>query len=94
MEYASVKIYKGTLKKAQKLKGKLMQEEGERKTDAEVFEKALEVAGRHEKEFLAPEKGNWEEIKKFAGSWKLSEKEARALIDEMHERRKSWRNFA
>ncbi|HIH19981.1 TPA: hypothetical protein HA244_01815 [Candidatus Micrarchaeota archaeon] len=93
MEYASVKVFKTTLKKAKRLKGKLMQEEGERTSDAEVFDRALNVAQKYENDFLHSTKGNWQELKKFAGSWKMSDREAQELIDEIYERRKSWRRF-
>lgn len=69
-------------------------QETEVATDAEVFDRALNVVQRHENEFLQSAKSNWEELKKFAGSWKLSDKEAQDLIKEIMEMRKSWRRFA
>ena len=94
MEYASVKVSKNTLRKARIIKGKLMQVEGHSATDDEVFRRALEIAEEHEEEFLKGNRGNWDEIKKLAGSIKLTDKEADEMIREIRELRRSWRSFA
>ena len=94
MDYASVKVFKKTLKKAKMLKGRLMQADGESTSDAEVFDRALDVAQTHENEFLENRRGNWDELKKFVGVLKISDKEAKEWIDEIREGRKSWRKFA
>lgn len=95
MDLVSVKIPREKSKYVRLLKAELMRNGELAATDAEVLGEALEFSYEREKEFVDRNRKNGAEtLVKYAGSWKMTDKEESRLLGEMREWRKMDRKLA